>query len=391
MSTEVDTQTETTIHPADQATPSSADTANTLAQKGDLIQDFFAQLTKEIHPTPEAKTNVEWLLAKIETLTAECNAWTQKTTEFLQHQERAIPTPKIEEDLLQRINTVQLLSEYDVPLAPYTDHSVQVAALLNFLFSYQVLRKDKSPYTTHPMIVDIIIVLMSKIPPERLTIVRITALVHDIVEEDTLRLLTKRITDPNAGCITPNFELPVEENMLQAKNTLNAVMSEAKPGDIALELMQPQKEGETASYEYKHARFIHWLNWRAERRKDLRTVKLADKIHDLLDLDYILKSESKTSEEKNNALAAKYAKISFSMHNLLLDENGSLQPDVPEGMWQTFLYLLQVRIDALYANDLSAEKTFTQTLKTYQTQYVTQKEQMMDECREYAQKVELWT
>jgi len=351
------------------------------------------ELTEVQTQSPESAHNGDWLLENFFALTDACNSWTARNTKHLDRLNlQNVSLPEMELDLLEKVEeTVLLEDQYDVPVVPYTEKPIQIAALINFLASYKVLRKDHSPYTAHPMFVDIIILFLSGLPPEELTIVRITALIHDVVEEDTLRLLEKHIQDPNAGCIPSNFDLSTTENMLMAKNILNSIMPELQIGTAALELMQAviEDEDESVTDEYKHARFIHWLNWRAQRRSDLRVVKLADKIHDLLDLDYITKNPEKSKKEIDDKLASKLAKVSFSMYSLMKQEDGSLHPDVPPQLWNIFVYILRSRIYS-FDIDLSDEGIFKKTLASYQEPFETHKEKMLAECADYAQKVELW-
>lgn len=343
--------------------------------------------------SPEVKQSGDWLIENFFALTEEFTAWTAAQTqrvETLNLEELALP--EMELTLLDSVGNTVFLEEYEPPLILYTEKPLQIAALLNLLASYKVSRKDKKPYTIHPMFVDVIVAVLSNLPPKDLLVARIFALIHDFIEEDTLRLIIKRITDPNAGCICPDFSLSKVENVRKAKEILNQIMPEYALGDVALEMMQPQlEEPDTVTYEYKHARFIHWLNWRAENSRFIRVVKLADKIHDLLDLDYITKNQNKTKEEKADSLANKLAKVYFSMYNLLHSENNTLHGDVPIHLWQVFLYIFKQRLDEFSIDTTSADGVFAQTLNTYQSHYSEKRPQMLSECHDYAKMVGLVT
>lgn len=342
-------------------------------------------------PSAEAAQHGDWLAKNFFALTKEFQGWTTQTTARLESTNLTnLELPEVELDPRKKVGKTKILDTNGHTVTTYTEKEIQIAALLNFLASYKVLRKDKKPYTVHPMFVDAIVTHVCKLQPEQLLIARIYALIHDFIEEDTLRLIKKHITDPNAGCIPPDFSQSTTENLRSAKEILNTILPELRLGDAALDMMHPQV-GDTVSYEYNHARFIHWLNWRAETFPYIRVVKIADKIHDLLDLDYITKNPEKTTQERANLLANKLAKIYFSMYNLVYKEDKTLHDDVPTELWQVFLYIFKQRLNELSIDSASPDGEFLKTFATYQSNYTSKKTQMMLECREYAEKVGLET
>ena len=280
---------------------------------------------------------------------------------------------------------------------PFKDDFVCFAAILNFWGSHKVLRKNKEPYTAHPMFVDLIILLMS----ETTTIeIRIKALLHDLFEEDIQRLWEKKINSPDEGFMIPALDEPLEVNLKKAKRAINDTLPPYKAGDAALDLMAPviNKEEfpesipEDERDEYQHALFIYWLNWRAEKQPCIRTVKLADKIHDLLDFDYILNNPNKSKAEIKKKLETKLAKVFFSVYHLTHNEEKKLHSDVPKHLWDVFIRLFNNRIKIYQkTHQISIEpgSAFSDTYEKYLTYYNDYKPSMHQQCLEYAQKVDL--
>ena len=158
-----------------------------------------------------AQERAKWLLDNFNQITKACNVWTLTLKEeLIQLLNQKLPTFVIETALLDKAANTTFTGEDGQPIHPYTEKSVQIAAVLNFLGSYQVSRKDGSLYTAHPMFVDLIILLMNSTTSVE---VRVKALIHDFIEEDLLRLWEKHSIDPNEGYITPNWELPLEDNL----------------------------------------------------------------------------------------------------------------------------------------------------------------------------------
>ncbi|MCA9369480.1 MAG: hypothetical protein H6773_00985 [Pseudomonadales bacterium] len=344
---------------------------------------------ENIPVTPKAEEAADWLQQCIQSLMDECVNWTTTNTQAVTKLTLSdLSLPEMESTLTARIQSTTFLSDLGMPLSPYENSLVSKAALVNLLGSYMVTRKDGKPYTTHPMVAAMIIDRFSQLPPEKQQTAHILALVHDFIEEDTLRLYLEGNTDPTAGCITPDWNLSLIQNLKRAKEMLNTVFPDIKAGDAALELMEPIIENETVSNEYKHARFVYWLQLRAEKDPFIRTVKLADKIHYILDLDYITKDEELTDIEKAEKLTSRLAKTYFSMYTLMHTPDGELHPDTPELMWKTFVCILKDLL-ATFKIERSEDSDFAKTFEKYKAAYLQNHSTFYTECTNYALEVDL--
>ena len=356
-----------------------------------MLSETLQLLDIPATPSEEVQKHTEWLLNQFEKVTDVCNKWTENMREKLNDSQLSIL--ELERELLSAIRATTFIDESGQPDQPYSERPLQIAALLNFMASHEVKRKDGNPYTAHPMFVDLII---SWLGDKNNIGTRIRALLHDLVEEDTFRLLVQNNKDPEAGCITPDWEKSIVENMKMARLQLNKLIPEFNPGDAALELMAPiipddelpdsiSKKDVPA---YKQALFIYWLNWRAKNQKDVRIIKLADKIHDSLDLDYISNNEDKTKKEIKHKLETKFAKIFFSVYHLMHDKSGTLQPDVPKHLWNVFSNLINTRLKS-FSIDTTEGSVFYVTFMNYRQFYLNHKGDMEKECIKYAREVGL--
>lgn len=344
---------------------------------------------ENIPVTPKAEEAADWLQQCTQSLMDECVNWTTTNTQAVTNLTLSdLSLPEMETTLTANIQSTTFLADLGKPLSPYENSLISKAALVNLLGSYMVTRKDGKPYTTHPMVAGIIIDRFSQLPPEEQRAAHILALVHDFIEEDTLRLYLKKNTDPSAGCISPDWNLSLIQNLKRAKEMLNTVFADIKAGDAALELMEPIIENERTSNEYKHARFVYWLQLRAEKNPFIRTVKLADKIHYILDLDYITKDKKLTDTENAEKLTSRLAKTYFSMYTLMHRPDGELHPDTPEPMWNTFVCILKDLLST-YAISTSEGSVFAKTFQKYKAAYLQNHSTFYSECTNYALEVGL--
>lgn len=354
----------------------------------------FFDLLKPTETQEKTQEQVTWLITHFDTITQSYNHWVAELEELtIKLRDNHASPAEVTTELQKKAASFSIKNDQNEEVFPFKDEFVCFAAILNFWGSHKVVRKNGEPYTAHPMFVDLIILLMS----ETTTIeIRIKALLHDLFEEDIQRLWEKKINSPDQGFMIPTLEDPLEENLKKAKQAINDTLPTYKPGDAALDLMAPviniaeipESIPEDERDEYQHALFIYWLNWRTEKQPCTRAVKLADKIHDLLDLDYIIKNPNKTEAEIKYKLETKLAKVYFSVYHLTHNEEKKLHSDVPEHLWEVFIRLFNNRLTT-YQISFDPESVFYDTYEKYLKYYQDYKPAMHQQCLEYAQKVDL--
>ena len=227
------------------------------------------------------------------------------------------------------------------------DTDLATAAVINVQSVRGKTRKSGRAYASHPaQVANTCLELATDISSSARKRSAEVALVHDVIEEDTLPALKKGQVQAFSYFDFSQVTLSKTAAIAQAREKLNTLLPEANVGEAVVTLMEPLIP-EISREEYLQQGFSDYLITYAYFGELLRGVtdgavinaEIADRIDDILDLDYILGSSS-DELTKQKKLTDKFAKCLFTVNYICYDHEGNLKQDVSKNLLVAFNMLL---------------------------------------------------
>lgn len=265
---------------------------------------------------------------------------------------------------------------------------LRLAAALNFLTTFSVKRKNGQPYTPHPMLVGWLLREFAEADDQQIA----AALIHDLFEEDVIRVAAankkRKPGEPLQVAFLPHDEKKrLVPNLISLREEINGQIPGYFLGDVALELTEPSVVVAGENPLFKHARFVYWATWCAQKKPWYINVKIADKLHDVLDLGYLLDNSDLTHPQRQQKLGEKFGKLFFTFEHLTHDRQGDLRQGVSPRLVSLFQQIFWHQID-LHLNK-EGKQHFWKTFKSLTSELITNSDTYHQQVTAYAIEVGL--